>query len=78
MIEISGLTERQVKLLNVMWSIESSEELEDWLISLDDELRQECTTLGKLIIYATVDKTVEIMSVYPEASKVINQIMDKK
>ena len=36
-ITINGLTDKQVAMLDIMWTLNSQEEFNDWLSSLEDE-----------------------------------------
>jgi len=36
-ISINGLTDKQVAMLDIMWSLNSQEEFNDWVSSLEDE-----------------------------------------
>jgi hypothetical protein len=58
MIEIDGLQPYQVKLLDLMWSINSDEEYENFKSSLSEDMMNEVDTLEQLLILATIDDEV--------------------
>jgi hypothetical protein len=58
-IEINGLTPEQVQMLDMMWSIESSDDMDDWLNSLSEKDMQMATQLKNLLMFALIDETVE-------------------
>jgi hypothetical protein len=58
MIEIDGLQPYQVKLLDLMWSINSDEEYENFKSSLSEDMMNEVDTLEQLLIFATIDDEV--------------------
>lgn len=59
MITIDGLKPYQVKLLDLMWSINSPEEYEQFKSHLSEELMNEVDTLEQMIILATIDEEME-------------------
>jgi hypothetical protein len=58
MIQIDGLKEYQVKLLDLMWSINSDEEYENFKSSLSEDMMNEVDTLEQLLVLATIDDEV--------------------
>lgn len=74
MIQIEGLTPRQVTLLDIIWNFETQEDVEDWLISLDDQDRKECEVLSKMLVYAVVDEAIQRMKTFPDAELAIRRV----
>lgn len=58
MIQIDGLQPYQVKLLDLMWSISSSDEYENFKSSLSEDMMNEVDTLEQMLILATIDDEV--------------------
>jgi hypothetical protein len=58
-IRIDGLTPEQVRMLNDMWSLGSSEEFELWYESLDDDEVQMADQLKEMLVYAVMDAMLE-------------------
>jgi len=54
-INISGLTPEEIQMLDMMWSIESSEDMEDWLLSLTREERLMAHSLRMLLVAEMID-----------------------
>ena len=72
MIQINGLTDTQVALLDEMWACDSMEELEEFLETLTagDQLEAEC--LQRLVLLAQLDEHVAQMPL-TEANKVLDK-----
>ena len=56
MITITGLTERQVKLLDTMWSIDAYDEYMEWKSTQN---LQEIEILEELLLLADIDDMVQ-------------------
>jgi len=72
-MQINGLTERQVELLDTMWEIEEFTELEAWMATLTRADRFEAENLQRLVILETFEELMAD-SKYPEANQVIDRI----
>jgi transcriptional regulator of NAD metabolism len=59
MITINGLKPHQVKLLDLMWSINSPEDYEEFKSQLSEDMMNEVDTLEQLVIFATIDEEME-------------------
>ena len=71
-MQINGLTERQVELLDTMWAIEEFDELETWMATLSRDDRIEAQNLQRLVVLETFEDLLE-QDGYPEANRVIDQ-----
>ena len=71
-MQINGLTERQVELLDTMWAIEEFDELETWMATLSRADRIEAQNLQRLVVLETFEDLLE-QDGYPEANRVIAQ-----
>ena len=71
-MKLDGLTERQVELLDTMWSIEEFSEVEAWMATLSRADRLEAQNLQNLVILEAFEEAME-HSKYPEANRVIDQ-----
>lgn len=52
---INGLTPEEVQMLDMMWSIESVEDMEDWVASLNREERLMVYRLRMLLLAELID-----------------------
>ena len=52
---INGLTSAEAKMIEVMWSIQSSEDMEDWLMSLSRKKRLMAYRLKMLLVIEMID-----------------------
>ena len=75
-MQINGLTERQVELLDIMWEIEEYTELEEWMQTLDPAERAEAEALQRLVVLETFEELLDKGS-YPDARRVLVDIMSK-
>ena len=53
---INGLSAEEVQMLEMMWSIETVEDMEDWLMSLNREERLMAYRLRMLLIAELIDE----------------------
>lgn len=72
---LQGLTEEDVKILDAMWAIDSSEELQSYLNSLPSRKLQKALTLLEMVKLSSIDDVVEAMDTYPEAEMMLRNIM---
>jgi hypothetical protein len=73
MITINGLSKGQVKLLDIMWSINDLEVYEEWKCALNLELQDMVDVLEQMVILATLDEDAEAMQEYTEAQEVLSK-----
>jgi hypothetical protein len=59
MITISGLTKRQVELLDTMWDLKDMEDYEQWRDSLDEETMNMVDTLEQMVLLAQSDEIAD-------------------
>jgi len=71
MIQIEGLTQYQVEMLDHMWSLKTQEEYEDWLSLLCEEDLLIARSLAMLIALECLDK--EMDPNYRLAKEVLNK-----
>ena len=71
-MQINGLTERQVELLDTMWAIDEFDELEAWMDTLSKADKAEAELLQRLVILEEFEAMLAT-SKYPEANMVIDQ-----
>jgi len=76
MLSITGLTQEQVDMLDIIWSFDTKEEYDSWFELLDDNEASMCFGLMELLTLAIIDEALESKKLdpYKEANQVINQI----
>jgi hypothetical protein len=57
-IRIDNLTPQQVEMLDIMWTCEHYEEIEEWQKSLSPEDRKMSESLFQMILIEMVDETI--------------------
>ena len=70
-ITLSNLTQRQVELLDHMWSLEDIEDIEAWQATLDAEEHAMSDTLLRLVILESAEEF--ILEDLSAANKVLQQ-----
>ena len=71
-ITITGLTKRQVKLLDKMWAIDSYQEYMDWKESMTQKQVQEVDTLEEMVMLAELDEVDDLT----EANNILTKVME--
>jgi len=77
MISIDGLTKKQKTMLDIMWSMDSLEEIHAWQATLPLEDQYLCEVLMKLVALAFIDEAVDQDSSLSEAKQVIDHVSQK-
>ena len=72
MIEINGLTQYQVSLLDEMWACDTMADFEEFMEALDPEDRAEALRLQRMILLAEMDNLVAQMPL-TEANSVLDR-----
>jgi len=72
MIEINGLTQHQVAILDEMWACDTFQEFEEFLEACDPEDRAEALKLQRMILLAELDNVVAEMPL-TEANAVLDK-----
>jgi hypothetical protein len=72
-MQIQGLTEEQVEMLDFMWSLDSMEEFEEWKATLDRRERLMADSLQKMVLMAALDDVLEEETKFPEAKQLLKQ-----
>lgn len=73
LIKINGVNERQKQMLDVMWSLDDYEDVEEWKSSLSSQEQQQAEVLEQLIMLAVIDEMFEEDD-FKEANEIINKI----
>ena len=73
---IDGLTSEDVKILDTIWAIDTVEELDEYLKTLNARLLEKTLVLIELCQLAETDDTVNAMEEYPEAEQLLKGIMN--
>lgn len=73
LIKINGVNDRQKQMLDVMWSLDDYEDVEEWKSSLSSQEQQQAEVLEQLIMLAVIDEMFEEDD-FKEANEIINKI----
>lgn len=59
MIRIDGLNQKQVEMLDKLWTLDTTDEVVEWMRSLSDEDFKMAVTLQEMIIDAMLEQPAE-------------------
>jgi uncharacterized protein HemY len=71
MIEIQGMSPKQMALADIMWAISSKEGVDAFMATLPKSERRECETVKQMILLAFIDECDNTQ----EADQVIDKIL---
>jgi hypothetical protein len=71
MIKIDGITTRQTELLEIMWNIPTTEDLAQWLTTLDERDARDADTLSQVLIYEYIDLQIDQNPDFSDAQEVL-------
>lgn len=77
MIEIDGLTKRQIALLDVLWEMESYDEVISFKSSLPVDQQRELSVLIQLLHLEVQEIDIQSMKEYPDAVRILNEVRRK-
>jgi hypothetical protein len=77
MIRIDGMTERQVNLLDEIWSLDTAEEFLHWLYSQPAHVQHEAVVLQELLTLEVLDSELDRTDRFPLAEQMIANIMER-
>jgi hypothetical protein len=77
MININGLTQEQVDMLDIIWAFDTKEEYNDWFENLDYEEYMMCRGLMELLTLAILDEALDNRSHGPDRFKEANQVINQ-
>lgn len=78
-MEIKGLSKRQKQMLDIMWCMDSKEELYAWIDNLKSDREQRMAhVLLMMLMLEGIDEYLDDMQSYPEAMDVISNFMVNK
>ena len=70
MIYIEGVTPEQKEMLDIMWSLESTDDYLDWYETLDTHDQQQADLIKMLLLYELSDQITNV----DQAKKIINMV----
>ena len=71
---ITGLTHRQVELLDIIWSIDTLPEAELWLDSLEFQDFCDAKSLLEILELESIEHELQDQKSFPLAARIINRI----
>jgi len=77
MITIDGLNKKQVAMLDKLWSIDRSEQLNKYLATLSTKDVRMAQTLIEMIILEQIDEDTKDQTHFPDVENLLEKIMKK-
>jgi len=78
-MEIKGLSKRQKQMLDIMWSLDSKEELYAWIDTLKTEREKRMAhVLLMMLMLEGIDDYIQQMDSYPEDTDLLSNFMVSK
>lgn len=74
-IVVHGISDEDSAILDILWELDTVEELDNYLNSLGEKQLEKTLTLIELTRLAVTDDLVESMDNYPEANYILKSIM---
>ncbi len=75
---IHGLTARQKEMLDIMWSMEELEDVEEWVSTLSEKEQKISEVLMQMVVLESYEGMLEEIEYLTEANDLINRIKAKK
>jgi hypothetical protein len=72
-IHIDNLTEEQVEMLDIMWSFEMLDELEEWQATLSLRRRRMSEQLMSLVLIESLDQVLAEQKEFPEVKALLSK-----
>ena len=72
---IDGLSAKQVEMLDILWSMDSSEEVKEFIAGLDEEEQIEYLVLSEMLVISIIDSVVNKLDEMPDVSSVLKRVM---
>ena len=73
-MRIDGLTDRQVAIADRLWQMDTEQQCNDWILSLEPEDAFTALTLMELMIIAVQDENIDTMTVFEAAERMLVDI----
>ncbi len=74
---IHGLTARQIEMLDIMWSMEELEDVEEWVSTLSEKEQKISEVLMQMVVLESYEGMLEEIEYLTEANDLINRIKAK-
>ena len=75
-LRLHGLTQEQRELVEIMWSLKKTEELEEWFLELNEEEQFTVKSLAQLLRLEMIEHELE-NSKMAESKAIISKMMKK-
>jgi len=72
--KIEGLTKKQVALLDIMWTLDDEQSVENFVRSLPKTDQQQAQSLRTLLIHEMLEEFLEGITEFPDAREIIERV----
>jgi hypothetical protein len=73
-MELHGLTPKQLALANIIWEMQSQEDLDFWFETLHPVDRQIGITLLKLMLFEQIDQEINEIDQFPQVESYLKTL----
>jgi hypothetical protein len=72
--KIDGLTKKQVALLDIMWTLDDEQSVENFVRSLPRADRQQAHSLKTLLIHEMLEELLDGVTEFPDVQEIITRV----
>ena len=72
--KIDGLTRKHVALLDIMWTLDDEQSVENFVRSLPRADQQQAQSLKTLLIHEMMEEFLEDITEFPDAQEIIHRV----
>lgn len=72
--KIDGLTKKQVALLDIMWTLDDEQSVENFVRSLPRADQKQAQSLKTLLIHEMMEEFLEDITEFPDAQEIIQRV----
>ena len=74
MITLTGLTDRQTQLCDMLWACDTQEDIIELALALPPVEREQLAVLQEMMIQESVEEELSLMERYPDAEAMLERL----
>ena len=74
MITLTGLTDRQTQLCDMLWACDTQEDILELALALPPVEREQLAVLQEMMIQESVEEELSLMERYPDAEAMLERL----
>jgi hypothetical protein len=72
--KIDGLTKKQVTLLDIMWTLDDEDSLQNFIRSLPQRDRYQAESLSIILVHEMLEEFLDGVTRFPEVQKILERV----